>query len=84
MLKESLDHPREIIMSTNKGSELNGQGMTVGAIVWLVIMSMVGVESSPHRSMGVAANAIMMGLIGIGMLAPAWVAALIVSLYTRE
>ncbi len=70
-------------MSTNKGNELNGKGMTVGAIVWLVLMGMLGAQS-PGKSMGVAADAILIGLCGIGFLAPAWFAAFIVSGLKRE
>ena len=65
------------------GEELNGFGKLVGVIVWLVIMAMVGVQRDPNATMGVGADSILHGIIAIGMLAPAWIAASFVSSFSK-
>lgn len=66
------------------GGELNGPGKTVGGIAWLVIMTMVGAKKGPDTIMGVGGDAIVLGLIAIGMLAPSWIVASIVSVFFRK
>ncbi|MBI5316852.1 MAG: hypothetical protein HZB34_12870 [Nitrospirae bacterium] len=66
------------------GEELSGLGVTVGVIVWLVIMAMVGAEKSPGASIGVGGDAILLGIIAIGMLAPAWFAASFISIFFKK
>lgn len=66
------------------GEELNGLGLAVGAIAWLAIMMIVGAEKDPGSSMGVGGDAVLVGLIGIGMLAPAWIAASVASIFFKE
>lgn len=66
------------------GEELTGPGVTVGVIVWLVIMAMVGSETAPGASMGVSGDAIVLGIIAIGMLAPAWIAASLISIFLKR
>jgi hypothetical protein len=66
------------------GGALNGPGSTVGVIAWLIFMMMAGAEKDPGASMGVGGDAILSGLIAIGMLAPAWIAASIASCFFRK
>jgi hypothetical protein len=66
------------------GEELTGPGVTVGVIVWLVIMAMVGAEKAPGASMGVSGDAILLGIIAIGMLAPSWIAASLTSIFFKK
>jgi hypothetical protein len=66
------------------GGELNGPGLTAGVIAWLVIMTIVGIEKGPGTIMGVGGDALLLGLIAIGMLAPAWIVASIVSVFFRK
>jgi hypothetical protein len=75
---------RSVILKGIDGEELNGPGLTVGVIAWLVLMAMVGAETSPGASMGVSGDAIVLGIIAIGMLAPAWIAASIASIFFRN
>ena len=75
---------RSAILKGIDGEELNGPGLTVGVIAWLVLMAMVGAETSPGASMGVSGDAIVLGIIAIGMLAPAWIAASIASIFFRK
>ena len=44
-------------------------------------MAMGGAEKSPGASMGVSGDAIVLGIIAIGMLAPAWIAASIAAIF---
>jgi hypothetical protein len=66
------------------GGELNAPGLTAGIIAWLVIMTMVGAVKGPGSIMGVGGDALVLGLIAIGMLAPAWIVASIVSVFFRK
>jgi hypothetical protein len=66
------------------GEKLNGPGLTVGVIAWLVIMALVGVETDPSASKGVGGDAIVLVLIAIGMLVPAWIVASIASYFFKK
>jgi|CXWL01.1.fsa_nt_gi hypothetical protein len=66
------------------GVELTGPGVTVGVLVWLVMMGMVGAQHDPGLSMGVSLDAIVLGIVAIGVLAPAWVAASLVSMFFEK
>ena len=66
------------------GEKLNGPGLTVGVIAWLVIMALVGVETDPSASKGVGRDAIVLVLIAIGMLVPAWIVASIASYFFKK
>jgi hypothetical protein len=66
------------------GEKLNGPGLTVGVIAWLVIMALVGVETDPSASNGVGGDAIVLVLIAIGMLVPAWIVASIASYFFKK
>ena len=65
------------------GEELTGPGVTVGVIVWLVMMGIAGAQQSPGASMGVSGDAILLGIVAIGMLGPAWIEASLVSMFFK-
>lgn len=66
------------------GEKLNGPGLTIGVIAWLVIMALVGVETDPDASKSVGGAAIELVLIAIGMLLPAWIVASIASYFFKK
>lgn len=66
------------------GEELTGLGVAVGVIVWLILMGIVGAQRDPGFSVGVSGDAIVLGIIAIGMLAPAWFAASLVSMFFKK
>ena len=65
-----------------KMKDINGAGWVAGAIAWIIIMWYVTTQSACLKTNSCdGGDMILFAIIGIGMLAPAWIAASVVSIF---